>query len=67
VLRVGGHEQGEIYCTLKGHKDVIGNILTDPVDGVSKLFFLFPDLSVRIAGRYQIVLYIQEMKRYVFY
>ena len=63
VVQVGEGERCKLYCTLKGHRDVMGTILNDPFDGLPKLFFLFPDLSVRIAGRYQIVLYFHDMNK----
>lgn len=52
---------GRTYCTLKGNRSVMGSIVPDPKDGVRRLFFIFPNLSVRIAGKYRIATYIQDM------
>ena len=42
--------KGEIFETLIGTKIQSPRLLSDPEDGVRKLFFVFHDLSIRIAG-----------------
>jgi hypothetical protein len=41
---------------LRGSKLAKGLALIDPQDGISKIFFLFSDLSVRAMGEYRIEL-----------
>jgi hypothetical protein len=35
---------------LVGQRVGVPHILSDPDDGISKLFFVFPDLGIRLAG-----------------
>jgi hypothetical protein len=49
------------FDTMIGTRTVTGAILHDPVDGISKIFFIFRDLSVRIHGEFRIFLHCKDM------
>lgn len=46
--------------TLSGQKTSSGVILNDPEDGNPRLFFIFPDLSVRVLGEYYLLCHIYD-------
>jgi hypothetical protein len=53
--------KGEIFETLVGTKIQSPRVLSDPEDGVRKLFFVFHDLSIRIAGEFVLELTAVDM------
>ena len=53
--------------TMAGQRSVPGTILTDPTDGLSKIFFVYTDLSLRITGRYRFSCHVIEMKEKTVY
>lgn len=46
------HRKDQVYETLVGTKIQSPRLLSDPEDGLQKLFFVFHDLSIRIAGEF---------------
>ena len=49
--------------TMAGQRTVPGTILTDPTDGVPKIFFVYSDLSLRITGKYKFACHVIEMNQ----
>lgn len=54
----------EIFESMTGQRTVTGKILCDPVDSKSKLFFLFPDLSIRIPDDFSLKCIVIDPKQY---
>ena len=52
-------------ATLVGKRTSSGIVLNDPEDGQPKLFFVFPDLSVRILGQYHLLCHICDVFKYI--
>jgi hypothetical protein len=50
--------------TMAGQRTCGGTILIDPEDGLPKLFFVFPDLSVKVLGRYRLQCFVFDMQSY---
>jgi hypothetical protein len=53
----------QLFQNLVGQRVSSGTILSDPEDGIKKLFFLFPDLSIRIIGEYRFVCNLINLSR----
>jgi hypothetical protein len=61
------HLRGKLFVSpLAGQRVSTGTILNDPVDGIPKLFFIFPDLSVRIVGEFKLKCSLMNLDKYSF-
>jgi hypothetical protein len=61
------HLRGNLFVSpLAGQRVSTGTILNDPVDGMPKLFFIFPDLSVRIVGEFKLKCSLMNLDKYSF-
>ncbi|KAJ3320943.1 hypothetical protein HDV06_004721 [Boothiomyces sp. JEL0866] len=48
---------------LVGYNTVMGKILNDPEDGLPYIFFIFPDILIRVIGKYAFSCYITDLNR----
>jgi hypothetical protein len=59
-------DEKQPYQNLVGQRISTGIVLCDPDDGVKKLFFIYPDLAVRIIGEYRLQCQLMQLSRYCF-
>jgi hypothetical protein len=53
----------QLFQNLVGQRVSSGTILSDPDDGIKKLFFIYPDLSIRVIGEYRFLCYLVNLSR----